>query len=274
VSNDRNSHGLSRAIPESVTRLVRQRCGFGCVVCGNAIVQYHHFNPPFRDAQSHNTSGITLLCGSCHDKEVRGLLTQETIKKANDKPAAKQRGYAKDVFYIGDKLVAVKLAGNSVRAEKIIVHDDEVLLGFKQPEAQGGPFRLNAKLYDVLGNQLLEVRDNEWHAGVGHYDVVTQASRLTIKGKSGETLLVLSSESEKEVAIREIEMMYEGFKLGMKNDVLKIEGPGKSGGVFSGCTISAGAGVAIYLESPDKTSLGLSEEAYRRARMVAKTRHR
>ena len=33
-----NKHGLSRDIPRAVKTVVRRRCGFGCVICGNAIV--------------------------------------------------------------------------------------------------------------------------------------------------------------------------------------------------------------------------------------------
>jgi hypothetical protein len=45
-----NNHGLSRDIPDHVAREVRQRCGFGCVCCGSALYQYHHFDPLFREA--------------------------------------------------------------------------------------------------------------------------------------------------------------------------------------------------------------------------------
>ena len=42
-----NRFGLTRDIPEPVRRAVRQGTGFGCVICGAAIITYHHFDPPF-----------------------------------------------------------------------------------------------------------------------------------------------------------------------------------------------------------------------------------
>ncbi|GAH43227.1 unnamed protein product, partial [marine sediment metagenome] len=49
-----NQYGLSRYIPLEIKRAVRQKCGFGCVVCGSTIYQYHHFDPPFNEAKQHN----------------------------------------------------------------------------------------------------------------------------------------------------------------------------------------------------------------------------
>jgi len=74
-----NKYGLSRDIPESTKREIRKRCGFSCVKCGFAYFQYHHFDPPFEVAKSHDPSGITLLCGRCHDLEKGGLLSQSRI---------------------------------------------------------------------------------------------------------------------------------------------------------------------------------------------------
>ena len=41
----KNRHGLSRHIPASVTREVRQRSKFGCVMCRIGFYEYEHINP-------------------------------------------------------------------------------------------------------------------------------------------------------------------------------------------------------------------------------------
>ncbi|MHB0562224.1 hypothetical protein ACX3RA_15640, partial [Escherichia coli] len=57
-----NKHGLSRRIPETIKRQIRQRCGFGCVICGFGFYDYEHFKPDFVDAKVHDPNGMTLLC--------------------------------------------------------------------------------------------------------------------------------------------------------------------------------------------------------------------
>jgi len=75
------NQSLSRDIADEVKRIVRRKCGFGCVVCGSIIYTYHHFEPEFSKASFHDPSGIILLCASCHDKVHRGFLSKETIKR-------------------------------------------------------------------------------------------------------------------------------------------------------------------------------------------------
>lgn len=52
-----NQFGLSRDIPEAVKRQVRQRDGFGCIICGSAIIEYEHFEPEFHAAKFHSVDG-------------------------------------------------------------------------------------------------------------------------------------------------------------------------------------------------------------------------
>ena len=93
-----NKHGLSDYIPADVRRTVRRDCGFGCVVCGLAIAQYEHFDPPFEDAMAHRAKGIALLCGACHDKKSRGFWSTDKVAEARRDPRTFKRGYAHDAF--------------------------------------------------------------------------------------------------------------------------------------------------------------------------------
>lgn len=67
---EKNKYGLSRYVPSDVRRIVRQRCGFGCVICGLSLYDYEHFAPYFKDAKSHDPDGITLLCMQSNQKEI------------------------------------------------------------------------------------------------------------------------------------------------------------------------------------------------------------
>jgi hypothetical protein len=64
-----NKHGLRRAIPEEVKRLVRQNSGFGCVLCGLSLYHYDHIDPPFKEAQAHRPEDICLLCPDHHERK-------------------------------------------------------------------------------------------------------------------------------------------------------------------------------------------------------------
>lgn len=56
----KNKYGLSRNIPNHIKRAVRQKCGFGCVICGLFICDFDHYAPSFSEAKKHNPDGITF----------------------------------------------------------------------------------------------------------------------------------------------------------------------------------------------------------------------
>ena len=208
-----NQFGLDRNIEEATKRTVRQRCGFGCVICGCAIVQYHHFDPPFRDAKSHDSSGITLLCGQCHDRAERGIIDVPTVSAANASPRCKQTGYSKDLLFIGNSSIPVRFGSSRVRAATILKYDDHVIMGFSEPEQVGAPLRLNAVFTDDNGNVVLLVVDNEWQVGINRYDIRTNKDRLTVRDSPGDIIFEMSLAMGTEICIRRLRMKFLGFSI-------------------------------------------------------------
>src|SRR5688500_9526885 len=89
-----NKFGLSREIPSPTKRVIRQQCGFGCVVCGSGIYQYEHIDPEWHRAKEHSASRIALLCGTCHDYVTRRLWPKSKILKAREHPYCLRKGFS------------------------------------------------------------------------------------------------------------------------------------------------------------------------------------
>ena len=143
---DTNSKGLGREIPSAIKREVRQRDGFGCVVCGSAIIQYEHFDPEFSEALEHTAAGITLLCGRCHDKKTRGLLSLETVKRAVRNPRCKQSGFSFEAFDVDHQPPSISLGTLKFRDVAVLIKVlGESIFSIKPPESIGSPFLISAK---------------------------------------------------------------------------------------------------------------------------------
>lgn len=222
---DTNKHELTRDIPAEVARMVRQRCGFGCVICGTGIINYHHFSPEFVDAKEHNPVGITLLCPTCHEKVKKGLFDIDFIKKSDSNPKSKQTGYTGDLLQIGSEAITFKLGGAWFKREPIITYDNEALISFLPPEGNGGPVRLNAIFFDKDERELLKIVDNVWIAGVEHFDIETKSNDLVIKEKLGDIKLKLSSIAEKEISVDKIDMSYKGFRVQVDKGQFTVQSP-------------------------------------------------
>jgi len=86
-----NRHALPDYIPEPIAREIRQRCGFGCVICRK--------DPTFEDAQRHDPNCIVLLCGGCHDRVTRGFLSKDTVKRKALHPKCLEAGQGLSKFF-------------------------------------------------------------------------------------------------------------------------------------------------------------------------------
>ncbi len=213
--SERNRHGLARPIPSAIAREVRQKCGFGCVVCGNAVYQYDHFDPPFEDALTHDANGIVLLCGGCHDRKTRGQLSIQTVRKWNNMPFCKREGHSWGVFDIGDNGPPVVWLGNLLlwECETLIKLNGEPILQIRAPEDQGGPFRLTARLRDSEGRQTLAIIDNEWQAPHDNWDVDVIGQRITVRRARGDICLVIRIVPPSGLHVERLSMTHRGVSI-------------------------------------------------------------
>jgi len=209
-----NKFGLSRDIPDPIKREVRQRCGFGCVVCGSAIYQYEHVEPLFPEAEQHDPNGIVLLCGGCHDRVTRGILSKETIKLKAKIPKCLEQGFSFGPFDLG--LTPPEIIFGTLKARNIEtlirVYGDEIL-SIDPPEQEGAPFLINAFLKDTKGNLIFAVRNNEWRTPADNWDVEVHGARITIRKKLGDILLCLRSEPPHRLIIERLHMLHKGVKI-------------------------------------------------------------
>jgi hypothetical protein len=187
-----NKHGLADYIPSEVRLAVRQQCGFGCVVCGLAIAQYEHFDPPFEEAREHRAEGICLLCGACHDKKTRGIWSPAKVAAARSSPITFAKGGSKDAFdlaaplalWIGDSLF---LQVNTI----VRTREGEQWLSIESSELPGGPVRISAKFFDDRGAPSLTIEGNEWMPSSSQWDTEVIGKTIKIRRSVGEVVLQL-----------------------------------------------------------------------------------
>ena len=209
-----NKHGLNDIIPLDIKRQIRQRCGFGCVNCGSAVYQYEHVEPTFAEAMEHDPDCIVLLCGGCHDRVTRKILSKETIKIRSIKPFCKQSGFSFGPFDIGLVEPTIKIGTLTCRAvDSLIEIDGESIFSIKKPEFDGAPFLINAYLADRDGNEILKIVNNEWVTTIDNWDVEVVGPRITIRRKLGDILLVLRTESPHSLIIERLDMEHRGVKI-------------------------------------------------------------
>ena len=190
----KNAHGLGRDIPKDVKRAVRQRCGFGCIICGASIYQYDHFEPEFSEALCHDPEGITLLCPTHHDEKTRGVLPIELVKRHNLDPTPVKDGQTSVTRPYFDHIPSLALGGGMlVENTPIPVMVRGIpMIEFMAPESGSQMARINANITSEDGSSGLRIVDNEWIVDTGVWDYEWVGQRMTIRDDKGNVSLQIA----------------------------------------------------------------------------------
>ena len=242
----KNKHNLSRKISPKITKKIRKRCGFGCVICGCSIIEYHHFDPPFAEAKFHDANGITLLCGTCHDKAHKGIISHENVINANLNSFCKTRGNANDILYLGKVSLPVKIGSSTIQAKTILLYDNYVVFGFNEPESRNSPIRLNAIFTDKDKKEILRIDNNEWIVGRDCFDLTIEKSTLKITNEQNEIIFEMNLAINNSIEINQLDMNYNGFKIKIDNGTFSLTTP--FGGTFKHTGVNY-SDIGIWMKS-------------------------
>lgn len=234
-----NDHGLPRTIPEGVKREIRQRCGFGCVICGLGFYDYEHFAPDFVDATEHNPAGMTLLCPRCNQNRARGRLSRETVAEANQNPVCIRNGHANEMFDFHSDPIAVVFAGVTFYdCAHLIMVNGRSLLSVRPPQEVSSPMLLSGVFCDSVGRDALVIKDNEWSVSTGNWDVECVGPRITIRSGPGDIVLVLKLNPPHGIIVERIDMLFEGVRFRGNDQTLEICMDGIHWQRWCGCSVS------------------------------------
>jgi hypothetical protein len=186
------------------------------------VINYHHFSPPFAEARGHVASGITLLCGRCLQKAPE--TGNAEIARRDAAPFCKANGYTQDFLFISRDEVKSQIGSAIFKRKIIAMHDEEMLIGFAPPEQEGGPLRLFARFADETGNDILQIIDNEWRAGIETFDVDTSYGVLLIRKNFGDIALRMINRDGR-VELDRLNLDYKGFKVSIENENLIMKNP-------------------------------------------------
>lgn len=213
-----NKFNLSRVIPAPIKREVRQRVGFGCVICGHAFYHYEHFDPEFHLAPSHQAKGITLLCPNHHDAKNRNRISIETVRKANESPKCSEVGFSRGPLEIGNESLKIQI-GNTIFIDpvNIITIDGFVILKVTKPIKNGSPFLLTFIPSNYPNSN--KIIENEWFGDTSSWDITTEGNKIEVKEKKGKVILEIENILNEKLVFHKIDIEYSGYKI--KTQIIK-----------------------------------------------------
>lgn len=181
------------AIPEAIQRELRAEAGYGCCLCGDPIIDYHHIREyavavAAGDAP-HVVEDMMVVCPTHHRLITNGSIDEATQRKAKAKPRNIKAGFAQGRLFIGDR--ALLLSVGSARIEHWFAYavDDVLLLALTKDEA--GRVEVTLRVHDEAGAEFAAIVKNQWVSRVGAQscDVKFIGRRLNVRRFTGELAL-------------------------------------------------------------------------------------
>jgi hypothetical protein len=217
-------------IPEPIRREVRQRCGFGCVVCGLPLYEYDHLIP-YSVAKKHEAHNLTLLCPTHLAEKRKTLLTQEQIARANANPFAVKNGVASPFgLHFEGKQIEVVIGGNEFTGGitlpdasliQIPISIDDIDLVAFRVDGAGNVF-LYACFFDRYNMPILTIFENCIVFSAIAGDIKFAGTRLTIREPEGDVLLEIEFVPPNRALITQGHVLCNGVELLIRNTYLFV----------------------------------------------------
>lgn len=232
------------AIPHPIKRTVRQRCCFGCVICGLPIYEYHHM-VPYSEVREHNESNLTLLCDFHHREVTVGLLPPATVAAANQSPYGAVHGVSSPY--------ALHLSGNQFNVEIGSNHftggalhpdggftfipfsvDDIDILWFRVDE--NGKIFFYMNILDECNLPILTIQANELTYKTDSWDIVFEGTKLAVRQAARDIFLEINFCPPSGIQILQGRLLCNGVEIIVRKTHIFIVNTGTS---FRNCEFRA-----------------------------------
>ena len=183
-----------REIPEPIKRAIRQRCGFGCVVCGLPLYEYDHMTD-WATVREHIESEITLLCDKHHKEKTNGLLPVDKVREANAAPYNLRSGVTApyDLHFLGNHaeihVGPIKFEHPTTITDSFLAAIDIDCLSMLVFTVEDDHLLLNISAFDESNTLVLCIYKNQLILNSHQWDIQLVGKRLIIREAPGKILL-------------------------------------------------------------------------------------
>lgn len=228
----------SRNIPLPVQREVRQRCGFGCVICGMPLYEYEHMME-WAEVRRHVADEITLLCDQHHREKTGGLLPREVVEEANKNPFNLRKGVEKpyDLHFRGGEAEII-IGGNSFTCKDQgygtvmipISVDGTPLIGFLLTD---GHLLLNMVVFNEFNVPVMHIKNNQLFQSTIPWDIQLVGTCLTIREGKGDILIEIIFNPPNKITINRGRFLRNGVEIIVRSTNILIV---NNASFISGCS--------------------------------------
>ena len=222
-----DTSGQRPPIPEPMKREVRQRCGFGCVICGLPLYTYEHMLG-WTNVHRHVADELTLLCYQHQYERTHELLPIDDVERANLDPYNLREGVSKPytlhfsgpncIADIGKNVFSFRDDGSNPAFVAFAI-DEESIISFR---LDNDHWLLNLNVYDKNDDLILLIVDNELIYSISPWDIELVGRNLIIREAQRKILVDILFEPPSKIKIQRGHFFHNGIEVEIKADCLYV----------------------------------------------------
>ena len=243
-------------IPLPMRRTVRQRCAFGCIICGHPLYDYHHMTP-YACVREHTEGNLTLLCDAHHREATSGLLTTAQIAKHDATPYNVVSGVSRPyALHFSGREPEVEIGGNKFSGGARhpdggvlfipISVDDHDIVSFRIDD--DGRLFLNISILDECNLPLLAIVENELVYRGDVWDIAFEGRKLALRQAPRDIFLEIEFAPPNGLRLLRGRLLCNGVEILIHTTRIFIVNAGQT---FEKCSFGGGA-IALQLGRNDR----------------------
>jgi hypothetical protein len=172
---------MNRTPPTGVLRQLRREVGFGCPFpgCRDAILTWHHFDPPWRREQHHRPEGMIALCQPHANAADRDLFSASRLRELKTSTHSVEEVKARFPWTATEFLI--RLGGSYSGGESVpLAVGGKPIIHLSRDG--NGLLALSAELRAPDGALLASIQENMFEADPAHiHDLVLDTAPTKVK---------------------------------------------------------------------------------------------
>lgn len=128
--------------------------------CMNPYLEWHHFDPPWREREHQDPRGMIALCAEHHKKADAGAFTKDQLKLLKTNTGKNRREVAGRFDWLRRKILVVIGGSFFYDVDVALQISGKPIVWFNHDSDNN--LLLNVNAHYGANNQRLEIEDNDW----------------------------------------------------------------------------------------------------------------
>ncbi|HEU4966353.1 MAG TPA: HNH endonuclease signature motif containing protein [Candidatus Saccharimonadales bacterium] len=157
-------------------RILRKEANFGCAICGEPYLTYHHFDPPWKELHHDNPEGMIALCVKHAALADANTFTKEQLRARKRSPANKSTMLESTFEWFRQNFLFIVGGNVTFKCNTILESSRERIIWLEEDEATASR-SISMNIRDQAGSLILSMDKNQWTSDLSLVEDVDSSAR-------------------------------------------------------------------------------------------------